>query len=147
MSILPTNCRWLIAGDFNFVEFRQNKTISCSRLVPMRERLVFGALKLFLDVDKPSRSTDNQRFFWNNFRSNGRCVLARLDECYIFPNSATTTQSIISYKIRSNTGWSNHLLIECSFQLEVGRSRPSRWHMNSLYLEDTLPQLVTLWNQ
>ena len=35
MLVLPLNCRWLIARNFNFVEFCHDKMNSCSRLVSM----------------------------------------------------------------------------------------------------------------
>ena len=75
----PTNCRWLIASNFNFVESRQNKMNASSRLVPLQERLVFGALKLFLNVDEPPRSIGSQRFSWDNYRTNGQRILAQVD--------------------------------------------------------------------
>lgn len=67
INSLPTDCNWVLAGDFNFVESRSDKTNACSRLIPLTERLVFEALKAFLVVDEPTRSTNSQRFSWDNY--------------------------------------------------------------------------------
>lgn len=34
---LPLTCRWIMAGDFNMVESRQDKTNPCGRLIALRE--------------------------------------------------------------------------------------------------------------
>ena len=112
MMVLPQNCRWLIAGDFNFVEPRQDKTNLWNRLLSLRERMIFGALKLIFNVNEPNRSTNSHRFFWDNFRSDGHRLLARLDWYYIFEGTPTASRNVISYKIKGDTGWSNHLTIE-----------------------------------
>ena len=52
LSSLPHSCRWLLLGDFNFVERRQDKTSTCGRFIPSTKRLVFDALKSHL-VDEP----------------------------------------------------------------------------------------------
>jgi exonuclease III len=32
--LLPTTCRWVVAGDFNMVETRSDKTNQCGKLIP-----------------------------------------------------------------------------------------------------------------
>ena len=147
MNTLPQKCKWIMAGNFNFVEYRHNKMNVYSRLIPLGELLVFGALKLFLNIEEPNRSRDSQHFFWDNFQSDGCRILARLDKCYIFSNSVTGNWNVVSYKIRGDTGWSDHLPIKNSIQLEAGHSRPSQLHMSVNNMDDIMPQLIDLWGQ
>ena len=117
---LPSGCCRIILSDFNFVERRQDKTNACDRLVPMIERMVFEALKAFLQIDEPSRSLDNLKFSWDNYRLDGLRVLARLDRFYVLQSTAIANRKIVSYKIKGDVGWSDHSPIELSVQLELG---------------------------
>ena len=42
---VPNSCCWLVAGDFNLVEIRQDKTNQCERLMILRERDAFTSRK------------------------------------------------------------------------------------------------------
>ena len=127
---LLQNCRWLISGDFNFVEFWHDKTSSCNRLVPLQVKLVFNALKLFLNVSEPQCSADSQCYSSDNFRRDGQRVLVLLNRCYLFPSSAIASRKVISYRIKGNLGWSDCLLPEYIIQLKEGHPGLSHWHMS-----------------
>ena len=115
-------------------------------MIPMTEQLVFEALKAFLQVGEPARLSDSLKFSWNNYRQDGLRILARLDRFYIFQSLPTTYRQIIAYKIRGDTGWSDHMPVELSLQLQ-GRPRSSRWHMNTFHLDMVLPELSRLWQE
>lgn len=59
---LRANSRWIMGGDFNMVEVRQDKTNACGRLVPLEERAAFVELKQFLNLCGQPRSLDNERY-------------------------------------------------------------------------------------
>jgi hypothetical protein len=101
---LPANCKWIVAGDFNFVEARNDKTNSCSRMVPLAERMVFNDLKTRLQIEEPPRSLECLQYSWDNLRQDGRQILARLDRCYVFLSTGGASQQIIAYKIKGDTG-------------------------------------------
>ena len=81
---IPNHCCWLIVGDFNIVETRQDKTNQCGRLVTLRERDSFQVMKQYLQIDKVDRSTGSMRYSWDNLRLDGICVLACLNRIYTF---------------------------------------------------------------
>jgi hypothetical protein len=108
---VPVNCRWIVAGDFNFVEYRNDKTNSYGRMVPLSERLVFNDLKQRLQINEPPRSADSLRFSWDNLYQDGSRILAQLDRCYVFQSSGAANRKIISYKIKGDTGGSDHQLL------------------------------------
>ena len=83
MTLLPHNCRWLLLGDFNFVERRQDKISACGHLIPLVERLVFDVLKSHLKVDKTRRLPSILRFLWDNFMADGSRIHACLDRFYV----------------------------------------------------------------
>jgi hypothetical protein len=62
MIELPNTCRWIVAGDFNMVECRQDKTNQCGRMVPLTERVLFNAMKTHLQVSDNPRSPSSQKF-------------------------------------------------------------------------------------
>jgi hypothetical protein len=121
MTTLPTSCRWIVIGDFNMVEARQDKTNPCGRLVPNGERLIFQALKAHFQIFDYPRSPTSARFSWDNFRPDGRHILARLDRYYLF--TATQIRKILSYVIRGDYSWSNHRPVELQLGART-RNRP-----------------------
>jgi hypothetical protein len=90
-TLLPANCCWLITGDFNMVESRQDKTNPCGRLIPTGERLIFQAMERHLQVEKNLRSTSSSWFSWDNFRHDGQHILARLGRFYVFISSCSAS--------------------------------------------------------
>ena len=112
----PLDCCCILLDDFNFVKRRQDKRSACGRLVPMAKRMVFEALKTFLQVEELARLVDSSKFSWDNYRMDGLRILARVDRFYerfyVFRNLATATRRIISYRIKKDAGYSDHLLVE-----------------------------------
>lgn len=88
ITALPTSCRWILTGDFNMVESRQDKTNPCGCLLPLSERQVFTALKQHLKVEDHPWSPGSLKFSWDNFRWDGQRILARLDRCYLNTNNS-----------------------------------------------------------
>ena len=136
LTSLPHICRWILLGDFNFVDRREDKSSAYGRLIPLVERLVLDALKSHLKVDEPARSLGSLRFSWDNFRLDGSRILAHLDRFYVFSPTAFANRKVTSYQIQGDAAWSNHFLMELTLCLEDGGPRLSRWHMSTQYLDD-----------
>ncbi len=47
---------WLICGDMNMVEGKENKSSFCWKLISDKERLLWEALKFALDFHEPPRT-------------------------------------------------------------------------------------------
>ncbi len=47
---LPSNCRWILVGDFNMVEFIEDKSRCCNRFLLEMERLLWGQVKSIFGV-------------------------------------------------------------------------------------------------
>jgi hypothetical protein len=62
MTDLPNTCRWILAGDFNMVELRQDKISKCGRMLPLAERATFMAMKSHLQVSDNALSPSSQKF-------------------------------------------------------------------------------------
>lgn len=115
-------------------------------MVPMAERMVFEALKATLQVHEPSRTSTNLRYTWDNYRADEARVLARLDRFYTYSSPNLASTHVLSYRIRGDAGWSDHLPIEMTIQVQAGPKRSSRWHMSTHNLQNALPELTRLWH-
>ena len=144
---LPVGPRWILAGDFNFVESRQDKNNPCSRLVPITERMLFHNLKSFLGVEDNPRSAGSLQYSWDNWRLDGVRVLARLDRVYLFRNTpGAAPRKLISYKILSDNPWSDHQPVMASVMLQEGPARRSWWKMNSCWLKPARAIIERAWH-
>jgi hypothetical protein len=72
------------------VEIRQDKTNPCGRLVPNGERHIFQAMKRYFQLEDNPRSVGSSKFSWGNFRPDGKRILARLDQIYLFRKRGAT---------------------------------------------------------
>ena len=80
--------RWILAVDFNMVEFRQDKTNPCDHLILVGKRGIFNAFKRHLGITEPPRSPDSLIFSCDNQCSDGSRILARLDRFNIFHSTS-----------------------------------------------------------
>jgi exonuclease III len=115
---LLANYRWIIAGDFNFVETREDKSSHCSCIISDTERLAWDGLKQTLDVADHFYRDRGLKYNWDNLRKNDQRILARLDRIYLFnitPNSPART--IETYTIKGDCTISDHLLVSYIFHL------------------------------
>lgn len=76
IATLPRTCRWVLAGDFNNVETRQDKSKTCGRLIPNMERRLFNTMKEILQVTDNPRDVGSLQYSWDNARQDGSRVLA-----------------------------------------------------------------------
>jgi hypothetical protein len=114
-------------------------------MVPIIERLGFNELKAQLNVEKSPRSPGSLRYSWNNLRQDGHRIIARLDRCYVFQSTGIAARKIIAYRIKGDTGRSDHQPVNLSIESEPGQSKPNHWHMSTYHLEEALPSLKNLY--
>jgi hypothetical protein len=87
LHTLPRDCKWILGGDWNFVEYRGDKSSSCGRVVIDSERLAFNQITSALQVEDNFSASNQIKFSWDNRRRNGIRVLARLDRIYSFQST------------------------------------------------------------
>ena len=52
MEVLPSDCDWILGGDFNMTERREDKSNDCGRAISDPEKLIWnGLLNGFQVVD------------------------------------------------------------------------------------------------
>jgi hypothetical protein len=50
----------------NMVEDKEDKFSMCGKLIPNKERILWDALKLALEIHEPTRSNSSLRLSWDN---------------------------------------------------------------------------------
>jgi hypothetical protein len=60
----------------NMVEDKEDKSSMCGKLIPNKERLLWYALKLALEIHEPTRSN---KLSWDNQKSGRKIIMPRLD--------------------------------------------------------------------
>lgn len=133
IDTLPVDCKWILAGDWNFVSNQRDKTNECGRLVSGVEAGIFAQLLDLLQVQDTFPSSNRIRFNWDNRRRTGLRVLARLDRIYAF-NSRGNASAVEEYFILGNSSHSDHLPVWCRITLQSEPKRKSTYKMNSLSL-------------
>lgn len=63
---LPSNCTWILMGDFNMVEFVEDKSRCCNKFLLEMERLLWGQVKSILGIKDFFSSNGSLRFSWDN---------------------------------------------------------------------------------
>jgi hypothetical protein len=84
IRVLPQDCRFVLLGDFNFVEFLEDKSNLCEKLLPQGEKMVFFQLQNSLGIENRYPATCPIHFSWDNRQQDGVCIFARLDRIYFF---------------------------------------------------------------
>jgi len=114
----PRNYSWIVCGDFNMVEDKVDKSSMCGRLIPNKERLLWDALKLALEIHESTRSNRNLKFSWDNQRSGRHKIMAKLDHIYI-TNYLASNQASNSphYYVKGDGVRSNHHHFSCLLKI------------------------------
>jgi hypothetical protein len=103
-------------------------------------------MKQHLQIEDNPHSSNSGCFSWDNFRLDGRRILARLDRLYVFKNSSSTSsRKLLSYSIRGDCGWSDDRPVELEVQLAVGSQRACCWKMSSYYLLEAKSEIEKVW--
>jgi hypothetical protein len=62
IGILPNDCRWLFAGNWNFIEREQDKSKNNNQTMSAKEKRMFELLKLTFDVYYPFPFSNQVRY-------------------------------------------------------------------------------------
>ncbi len=100
------------------VEDKEDKSLMCGKLIPNKERSLWDALKLALEIHEPTRSNRSLKLSWDNQKSKRKIIMPRLDQIYI-PIYLTSNQASNSshHFVKGDGIKSNHHLV--SFVLEI----------------------------
>ena len=137
IDTLPTDCKWILAGDWNFVSNQRDKTSECRRLVSGVEAGIFVLLLDLLQVQDEFPSSNRIRFSWDNRRRSGLRVLARLDRIYTF-NVGGSASAVEEYFILGNSSHSDHLPVWYRITLQQEPKRKSAYKMSAFFLKDPI---------
>jgi hypothetical protein len=148
LATLPRDCRWLLCGDWNSVETKEDKSTSCGKIMPDAESQVFQQLKLVLKIEDTFARTSPIRFTWDNKRRDGIRVLARLDRIYSFLDAPMTPAPMAEYYIRGDSNHSDYLPVVGKFLLLAEVRRASNYKMNACFMDDEAIKVgvYRIWN-
>jgi len=136
LSTLPKDCKWILCGDWNFVENSKDKSSLCGKLVSPIESQVFNSLISALCVEENFPRTNPIKFSWDNRRQDGARVLAQLDRIYSFQADGGQASPVAEYFIKGDSNHSDHLPVWGKFLLKNAPIRKSSYKMSARYLED-----------
>jgi len=142
----PRDYSWIVCGDLNMVEYKEDKSSMCGRLIPNKEILLWDALNLALEIHEPTRSNRSLKFSWDNQRSGGERIMARLDYIYI-PNYLASNQANDSpcYYVRGDGVKSNRHHVSCLLEIVKIVQRTSMWKMNTRFFEEVKKKIHKIW--
>lgn len=122
-TVLPQDCRWILAGDWNVVENPVDKSNVDGRILSGAEKISFHQLLAGLEVSDSFDNSNAIRYTWDNRRRDNKRVLARLDRFYTF-NALAGDPIKQDYFILGNCSHSDHLLVWCALKLKSMLSDP-----------------------
>ena len=145
---LPSDCRWIVSGDFNMVESAQDKSTLCGKLIPQRERLVWEAFKASFQLSDTFSHTGKLHFSWDNRRRDGCRILGRLDRHYVSSSPGSSFHlSTRNYLILGDSTTSDHLPVSIEVVLQDVGKRHSSYKMNTSYLQhaEVIAAVQRIW--
>jgi hypothetical protein len=135
IDTLPLDCKWVLAGDWNFESNHRDKTSECGRLILGEEARIFAQLLDILQVSDPFPNSSRIKFSWDNWRRTGLRVLAILDRVYSH-NLPGNIQPVEEYFIIGKSNHSDHLPIWCKLALQPEPKLKLVYKMKSYFLKD-----------
>lgn len=147
-ATLPSDCRWIVSGDFNMVESAQDKSILCGKLMTNREQIVWEAFKTSFHLRDTFNHTGKLKFSWDNRRRDGCRVLGRLDRHYVsFSPGHISHLSTQNYQILGDCSTSDHLPVSIEVVLQDSEQRHSSYKMNTSFLQhkEVIDAVKRIW--
>jgi hypothetical protein len=146
--MLPRDCKWVAAGDWNFVENPEDKSTNNGRIITGQEKAEFELLKAHLQLRDFFPPQSRVIYSWDNLRRGEGRVLARLDRMYAFAcEHGAPNSHIQTYEILGTSCNSDHKPVLFKIENRNIRTRGARYKMNGHYLSDpvVVEHLHTLW--
>ena len=135
-SRLPSDCRWLVSGDFNMVENPLDKSSLCSKIMTQGENLAWEALKSGLHLRDTFNHFGKLKFTWDNRRRDDCRILGRLDQHYISaPHGSNPHLTSQNYIIRGDCSTFDHLPVSINLVLQDTKKRKLGYKMSVAYLQ------------
>ena len=140
IASLPRDCRWIMTGDWNFVERPDDKSSQKLSQTTVEERREFKEFKELFQVEDNFPSAQRLKYSTDNKRGGRDIILARLDRYYTFSDGGDPT-SKDNYKILGDCSASDHLHVwrQICFELQPKSSSP--YVMNASHLKEPEVQL------
>jgi exonuclease III len=135
LANLPQDCRWIMVGDWNFVERSQDKSRNNNQTMSVEERGLFESLTTTLGVIDAFPASNRVRYSWDNKRTVGLRTLARLDRIYT-PTELSGNTKVDEYAILRDSSLSDHLPVHRRVMLQDQGARRSPYVMNASYLKE-----------
>jgi exonuclease III len=132
---LDKDCRWIMVGDWNFVEKSQDKSRNNSNTMSIEERGLFENLTVTLGVRDAFPASNRIKYSWNNRRGLNDITLARLDRIYTRVELCRNLKAD-DYVILGDSSLSDHLPMRRRIELENGGARKSPYVMNACWLKE-----------
>jgi exonuclease III len=131
---MAKDCRWFMAGDWNFVEKHQDKSRNNTHLTTLEERGAFELLKSTFNVHDLFSLSNSIRYSWDNRRDRENRTMARLDRIYSLREFGEIVVAS-DYTIMANSAFLDHSPMYRSVKLEVEAQQKSPYVMNACYLK------------
>lgn len=136
LEILPRDCRWMLARDWNMVLNPEDKFSRNGRTISELEKLSFQDLLASLAVHDTFSPFDGLRYTWDNHRRDDSRIMARLDRIYTpVPHPFDGPLLVQDHRIIGDSIHSDHHPVWCSLELKEELPQASLYRMNSRFLE------------
>ena len=99
METLPTDCRWILNGNWNFVEKAFDKSNPNGRIISVGEKHIFSFLVDVLGVEDVFPIDRTLKYTWGNKRKGDDRHLARIDRFCTFKLLGTAPEMVTEYYI------------------------------------------------
>ena len=138
IDALPKDCEWLIGGDFNMTERRQDKSNDCGRAISEVEKVTWNGLLNGFQLNDTFTYQGGPRFSRNNGQLGRARRLARLDRFYT-PSSSRLGIKCVEYFIHGYTVGSDHAPVQIGIQVGNNTTRGTgfKWNISHLKGEVT----------
>jgi hypothetical protein len=135
VETLNNDCRWVLVGDWNFVERPQDKSRNNAHTMTVEERGQFELLKTTLGMCDSFLAVGRIQYSWDNKRAIELRTFTRLDRVYS-PIELSRNTIIDNYSILGDSSLSDHRLVRRKLILEETGERRSPYVMNAKYLKE-----------
>jgi hypothetical protein len=126
MESLPKDCDWILGGDFNMTERREDKSSDCGRRISDLEKLTWNGLLNGFQVQDSFTHQGGPRFSWNNGQLGKARRLARLDRFYT-PKYNRLGIRCLAYFIHGYSVGSDHSLVQLKIAIGDEGTRKSAY--------------------
>ena len=141
MDALPKDCEWVIGGDFNMTERREDKSNDCGRVINAVEKMTWSGLLNGFQLHDSFIYQGGPRLSWNNGQSARARRLARLDRFHT-PSSSRLGIKNVEYFIHGYTVGSDHAPVQFGIQVGNNATRGTAFKWNISHLKGEITEAL-----